>query len=130
MGLSESAIQQRIQLEAAQRGITLYRNNVGVAIDQNGRHLRYGLANESERLNHIFKSSDLIGITPVLIMPEHVGQIIGVFTAIECKREDWKFRDSDDRAKAQKRFIDHVLQNGGYAGFCNDPSTIAEIVRR
>lgn len=95
-----------------------------------GRMIRYGLANESERMNRSFKSSDLIGITPTIILPEHVGMIVGVFTAIESKREGWRFSESDERAAAQQRFIQFVRNAGGLAGFCNDPMLLQEIIKK
>lgn len=129
MTLSESAIQQRILLESARIGVTLWRNNVGACRTDDGRMIRYGLANESERMNRSFKSSDLIGITPTIILPEHVGMIVGVFTAIECKREGWRYSDTDDRMQAQLRFIEFVHDNGGFAGFCNDPVMLTGILK-
>jgi len=127
MSMSESAIQQRVLLEASNRGMTLWRNNVGACRTDDGRMIRYGLANESERMNRSIKSSDLIGITPVLIMPEHVGRLIAVFTAIECKREGWRYSASDERTQAQQRFIEFVQNHGGIAGFCSDPNNIPRL---
>lgn len=130
MSMSESAVQQRILLESARLGVTLWRNNVGACRTDDGRMIRYGLANESEKMNRSFKSSDLIGMTPMLILPEHVGMMVGVFTAIETKREDWRYSVNDERTQAQQRFIDYVTQSGGFAAFCSDPSTLARIIRR
>lgn len=120
--MKESPVQQRIRLDAAQQGCDLWRNNSGAYQDEYGNHIRYGLCNDSKQLNERIKSSDLIGITPIFIMPHHVGRVIGVFTAVETKPSDWKYRDSDKRAVAQKAFHDIVLKNGGYAGFatCNE----------
>lgn len=119
--MSESAIQQRVRLEAARRGMQLWRNNVGACVDQNGRHIRYGLANESAAMNDIIKSSDLIGIMPVFITPEMVGTVLGVFTAIECKHEGWKLTPGDKRGQAQAAFHDLVRSVGGKAWFANTP---------
>lgn len=118
--LSESAIQQRVRLEAARRGWLIWRNNVGACVDQNGRHIRYGLANESAAMNETIKSSDLIGIQPVLITPEMVGTVVGVFTAIECKHGGWKLTAGDKRGKAQAAFHDLVRSVGGKAWFANN----------
>lgn len=81
-----------------------------------GNHIRFGLGNDSPRINKIFKSSDLIGVTPVVITPEMVGSTVGVFTAIECKAPGWRY-SGDDREIAQKRFLDKVLELGGIARF-------------
>ena len=129
MSMSESAIQQRVLLEASNRGVTLWRNNVGACRTDDGRVIRYGLANESERMNKHIKSSDLIGITPTIIVPEHVGMVLGIFTAIECKRQDWRYSEADERTQAQRRFIDFVHNNGGFAGFCNDPAMLTWIIK-
>ena len=69
----ETDVQASIRLEAAGKGIVLWRNNVGVLMDQRGRPVRYGLANDSERVNSVTKSSDLIGIKPLAIQDYHVG---------------------------------------------------------
>lgn len=86
--------------------------------DQNGRPVRYGLCNESAIQNKNIKSSDLIGITPITITQEMVGQKIGVFTAIEVKKENWKFK-GDERENAQLNFITWIKSLGGRAGFAS-----------
>jgi hypothetical protein len=114
---SEAAIQQAIRLDIARSGIDLWRQNVGACQDQSGRLIRYGLLNDSKAINEKFKSSDLIGIRPVLITSEWVGHTVGVFAAIECKESGWKLRPGDARGQAQQRFIDLVRAAGGMAGF-------------
>lgn len=133
--MKESSVQQRIRLAAAYDGIDLWRNNVGVLLDSTGRPVRYGLANDSVKLNQELKSSDLIGPTPLFIMPHHVGMILGVFSAIECKEEGWQFPQPTnhkeyDRAIAQSRFHDKVRGAGGYAGFATCVEDYKRIVRR
>ena len=103
---SEAGIQAAVRLAAARQGILLWRNNVGVAMGENGVPIRFGLCNDSKQLNAICKSSDLIGIGPD-----------GRFHAYECKKNDWKYRDSDQRAKSQLAFIKLVLSRGGVAKF-------------
>ena len=85
--MSERAVQQRCMLEVANAGGMIWRNNVGAYVDEHGNMVRYGLNNQSAQQNRAAASSDLIGITPVVIRPDHVGRTLGVFTAIECKRE-------------------------------------------
>lgn len=114
---SEAATQQRIRILAAQHGTPLLRNNSGACMDSTGRMIRYGLGNDSSKLNAAFKSSDLIGIYPVVITPELLGRTIGMFMAIEVKAPGWKFRESDERAVAQKNFGDWVTAHGGYFRF-------------
>lgn len=124
----ESAVQQRTRLELARLGALVYRNNVGACEDKQGRIIRYGLCNESAQMNRALKSSDLIGVTPVLIQPHHVGRTLGVFTAIECKHSDWHMTPSDARAQAQQRFIDLIRSVGGIGGFVTDPAQVRSLV--
>lgn len=128
--MRESAAASHIRLEAARDNVTLWRNNVGVLLDINGRPVRYGLCNDSKKMNEKVKSSDLVGITPIVVTQEMVGQVIGVFTAVETKAAGWVYRESDKRAVAQQAFINIVLQNGGFAGFANDINTYKRIIKR
>lgn len=111
---SEGFASSEIRLGAGRAGVMLWRNNVGVApgpIDPRwpgkpGRPIRYGLANDSARLNQVLKSSDNIGIEPGT----------GRFVAIEAKRVGWTYTGTD-RERAQLAFIQTVQRNGGLACF-------------
>ena len=129
MQFSEDTVKSQTEMIAASLGAMLMRNNVGAFQDQTGRFVRYGLMNESAKVNKEFKSSDLIGVTPVLIGPQHMGRTMGIFTAIETKKSAWKLTPSDDHAKAQLRFINLIKAHGGFAGFVNDATQILEILR-
>ena len=113
----ERDIINTIRLKASEYGVVLWRNNIGVAMDGYGRAVRYGLANESSRLNSVIKSSDLIGITPVFINEQMVGKQLGVFTAIEVKLPGWCYNPNNDREVAQNRFIEIIKRKGGIAFF-------------
>jgi len=113
---SEAAVQAEMRLAAAREGNYLWRNNVGAAMTDTGSFVRYGLANDSARLNSVLKSSDLIGIRAVTITPQHVGTVIGQFVAREVKHSGWKYTGTD-REKAQLRFIELVNGKGGDAAF-------------
>lgn len=126
--MNEDAVKSHVRLECARLGLQMWRNNVGACIDDTGRQVRYGLANESAQLNRKIKSSDLIGITTVKIMPHHVGQRFGLFTAFETKHSDWEFSPSDERAVAQLKFIDLVREAGGIGYFISDPMQVRSVV--
>lgn len=126
--MAESGVQKQTRLVAARAGKLLFRNNSGAFQDQNGRWIRYGLANDSSQLNDEIKSSDLIGVSPYLVTAQDVGRVLGVFVAAECKPGDWHYTGTD-REKAQLKFMNLVKQHGGFAGFINDPRQILEICR-
>jgi hypothetical protein len=117
--ISESEIQTRILLEATRKGLRLWRNNVGAFTGASGSLVRYGLANTSSKVNSVIKSSDLIGIRPIITLQEHVGQTFGKFVAIEVKRKGWTYRGTP-RELAQARFLELVRTFGGEAKFCNE----------
>lgn len=141
--MKESAVESHVRYEAASLGVDLWRNNVGAAwqgetihlddgsiLIKNPRPVRYGLCNESKKQNTAVKSSDWIGITPVTITPDMVGQRIGVFTAIEVKKTGHKLNTRDKHIKAQQKFIDIVLNAGGFAGFADSVEKFKRIVKK
>lgn len=119
-GGSESAQQNLIRLAAPHFGIWLTRNNVGALIDETGRPVRYGLANESKDQNKRIKSADLIGIHTFVVQPHHVGQTIGRFVSVECKERGWQYRGTAHEL-AQKNWADFVVGRGGLACFASEP---------
>lgn len=122
-GESETAVQNKVRLEASRKGLRLWRNNNGATTDENGNFIRYGLANDSKQLNDKIKSSDLIGIRPVLITPAHVGQVIGQFVAREVKPGSWSY-SGIPREVAQLKFLELVASFGGDAAFATDEGTL------
>ena len=116
MILSEAAVLSKVRVAASRTGARLWRNNVGVAMDDNGRVVRFGLANDSSRVNRITKSSDLVGITPQVVTQDMVGTTVGIFTARECKREGWVYRGTPTE-RAQRAFLDLINEMGGDAEF-------------
>jgi hypothetical protein len=97
---SETALLGRLLIRCSQLGARLFRNNVGRLQDARGRWVQYGLC---------VGSSDLIGYVPVVIQPEHVGQTLAVFLAIECKSAMGTLRPD------QRQFLSVVKQHGGIA---------------
>ncbi len=128
---SESEIQQLIQIEGPKFHSILMRNNSGAFKDSTGRVVRFGLSNDSSNRAEHIKSSDLIGITTIVITQEMVGKMVGVFTAIEVKDEKWRpTKKLDKRETAQKNFIDWVISRGGMAGFASSVDMLRGILRR
>lgn len=122
-GNSESAVQAVVRLEAAKKGLRLWRNNVGVLLDQRRVPVRYGLANDSKAVNEVMKSADLIGIRPVIIAQHHMGTTIGQFVSRECKRPCWVYTGRD-RESAQLAWAQLVTAMGGDAAFATGEGTL------
>lgn len=127
--MSEGRQQDLVRLELPKLGCHFWRNNNGAGTLENGQFVRWGLANDSHALNARLKSSDLIGIVPVVITPDMVGKTVGVFGAVEMKPLGWRYNPHDDRERAQKAFIDLVLSLGGRAGFVTQPSELPSLLR-
>lgn len=128
---SEELVQQQIRMMIAEEfpSVHCWRNNVGAAQDATGRVIRYGLMNDSKALNENFKSSDLVGIRPVMVTPEMVGSVLGVFFAIECKAGSWQTKINDPHTMAQQRFIQLVSNAGGLSGFAQTKGEARRILR-
>ena len=122
-GTSEAAVQAAVRLEAARKGVRLFRNNVGALVDSRGVPVRYGLANDSKQLNEVMKSADLIGWRPLLIEPRHVGTVVAQFVSRECKHPTWHYTGAD-REPAQLAWAQLVTAAGGDAAFCTGVGTL------
>lgn len=122
-GVSESAVQSAVRLEASRKGVRLFRNNVGVMIDSRGVPVRYGLANDSQQMNNVVKSADLVGWRSLLITPEHVGYRVAQFVSRECKRVGWHYSDSEHE-RAQLAWAQLITYAGGDATFCTGEGTL------
>lgn len=125
--MKETSVAQRILLEASRRNMWLGRNNSGGFYNEHGRFVRYGLGSFTDADE--MKSSDFIGWTPVFIMPEMVGTVLPVFTAIETKQQGWIFNNNVKRELHQKNFIDMILKVGGKAGFATCEEDLRNIIR-
>lgn len=122
-GRSESAVQSMVRLEASRLGKRLWRNNVGAGYLDNGSFIRWGLANDSDRLNKQIKSSDLIGIEPVIVQPHHVGHTLGIFLAREVKTVGWQYSGTE-REQAQLKWLQLITSMGGNACFATGEGTL------
>jgi hypothetical protein len=105
---TEAPAQSRVILRAFEMGFALWRNNSGVmpGTDSN-RPVRFGLGNDSKKINEVWKSPDLIGVGPQ-----------GRFMGVEMKKPGWKFSPNDKRAVAQANAINDINKRGGIAFFC------------
>jgi hypothetical protein len=104
--MSEQELQQRIRLELGRGPVRLWRNNVGALRDQRGRLVSYGLCPGS---------SDLIGLRRLQVTPEHLGQELAVFCALEIKSQQGR------PTAEQQRFLALVQAMGGLAGVIRTP---------
>ena len=120
---SEAALINEIKLEAGSKNIRLWRNNVGAVHTADGTFIRYGLANESSQMNSAVKSSDLIGIKPILITQDMIGKTMGQFICREVKKSGWKFTGTD-REMAQLAFIQLINMLGGDGAFAAEVGTL------
>ena len=122
-GKCEAWVQSAVRLEASQKGLRLWRNNVGALADPTGRVVRYGLANDTKALNTNVKSGDLIGIKKVMIEPRHVGYAFGLFVSLECKTPNWQYTGTEHEI-AQVRWQQLVTSMGGEARFITGVGTL------
>lgn len=117
-GTPEARVQDEARLLASKMGWRLFRNNVGVLKDERGVPVRYGICNDSPAMNKRIKSSDLIGIRPVVITPDMVGSTIGQFVAREVKKAGWKYKGTEHE-QAQLAFGTLIIGLGGDFKFWN-----------
>jgi len=96
MATAESNISNAIMIALSEAGCLVWRNNVGVLKDANGRPIRYGLGTGS---------SDLIGLCAD-----------GTFLAVEVKTATGRV------SPAQTAFIAAVRRRGGRAGVARSPA--------
>lgn len=123
MATPEQEATQEVRLAASSLGFRLFRNNNGACVDETGRLIRYGLGNESVRINKEFKFGDYIGIYPITVTPEMVGRTVGVFVNAEIKPSGTlektlkKAEKPKSREWAQQKANNLVNQFGGIGGF-------------
>lgn len=106
----------------------LMRNNSGVLPNPTtGTPIRFGLGNDSTRINNLFKSSDLIGITPTKCP---CGHVYGVFTALEIKNPNWTFDFQNKNDRAQQNFINLVKKNSGLGSFIQNQEDFYNVYKK
>lgn len=126
-GAGEAGVEMKIVKQArgtaGAKGMRLWRNNSGALLDSRGVPVRFGLGNDSKRVNDTFKSSDLIGIDRTPITLDMVGQPRGQFLAFEGKAPGWRYTGTPHEV-AQFNFMKVVAAYGGRAMFFTDPSAL------
>lgn len=108
---SEAGLTSHYRLAMARSGAWMLRNNSG-ALSHEGRQVRFGLGNDSAKINKVIKSSDWIGIKPTVITHAMVGMTFGRFAADELKAPGWHFTGTE-REMAQAAFGMRVIALGG-----------------
>lgn len=125
--MNETNLLREIMLAASRDGARLWRNNVGQAwvgnrVDRladgcvlihNARPFHAGLCEGS---------ADLIGLSPVIITPEHVGQRLAVFVSVEGKSK------RGQPSKPQLSWRDAINQLGGRAGIARSVEDAIKII--
>ena len=124
--MNEHNIQNSIRLAIADHG-TFFRANAGQAwtgqtIDHTGSTITLKHPRRFHGLPAGF--SDVFGITPVIVGPEHLGQMMGVFCAIEIKSAKGK------TSALQNNFIKQVKMNGGRAGIARTDNEAIKIITK
>jgi len=125
---SEKRIEQEITLEAALHDCTLFKNNVGTAyrgtlMMLNGKQVLTNLQFIKYGLGGVKGSSDQIGVTKLKITQDMVGKDIGVFTAIEVKKDKY---GAYGATHEQKLFLQMVKDNGGIAFICDNADDVKD----
>lgn len=117
MSHNEATTNAIIETHAPHLGFTLLRNNVGAARDDTGRLIRFGLGNTSTKRTKVITSVDWVG------WQDGTGR----FTAIEAKRGGWT-KPTDERERAQLKFIELVRSRGGIAGFVTNLDDLIRVL--
>lgn len=118
--MSESPVVKNTQKEACRLKMRLLRNNRGQFYTMDKKRIvRAGLEAPG--------SSDLIGITTMVITQEMVGAIVGVATVVESKEPNWTYKGTEHE-KTQKNFIDQVVKRGGIGFFLNNHENLKKEV--
>lgn len=134
---SEAWAQQQARLDIAHQGAMAWRNNVGAIPSKmpvtcpkcmfthvvKQTPIRYGMANDSQKLNEKIKSSDLILAIPRTITPAMIGTTIAQFGTVECKRPGWTYRATEAEV-AQLAWLELIANIGGYATFSTGKVTL------
>lgn len=127
----EEKANQDVRLRVTSWGMRMFRNNSGVLMNPNGVPVRFGLGNESKKINKVLKSPDLVGVYELEITPEMVGKKVAVFSGIEVKKKGFKEKENyneNSREFGQNNFIKLIKKFGGLAGFASCKEDVDRIL--
>lgn len=131
MATPEGKASQNVKLRASEWGCRLYKNNTGVAYDQGGRPVFFGLGNEGKKDDDAIRTPDHVGWLDVTITPEMVGKKIPVFMALDAKKLGFKEKityPKHTREYGQNKFFDIVKRFNGIAGFASCAEDVDRII--
>lgn len=117
---TEGDVQALIREAAASMGHYLWRNNSGATTTDTGSYVRFGLGNDSKKLNDTYKSPDLVGIR------SQVGNLPLRPLLIEVKEPGWKW-SGNKREVGQLNFMQHAASLGALCGFCQSVDDFRKI---
>jgi len=115
---TEGDVQNLIRIHAAEIGDILWRNNSGAMTDEEGNFVRFGLGNDSTKLNKVYKSPDLVGLRKD-----------GKPLFIEVKKPGWRWTGSEHE-KGQLNFLTHAASRGALCGFAQSVDDYLSIRNR
>jgi len=123
--LKESDIQNQILIELSKQGTVAFRINAGSfwagEIMSNKDNMLL-LKNPRKIQGAPEGTSDIIGLTSVMITTEMVGTRVGVFTAIEVKKP------GENPKPHQKNFLKNMRDRGAIAGVARSPEDAVRIL--
>jgi hypothetical protein len=115
--VTETDVQNASRLAIQAAGGVAWRNNVGCLPNPDtGIPVRFGLGNDSAKLNEVFKTGDLVGLAP-----------LGIFCMWECKKPGWRWT-ATARERAQWNAIAFVRSRHGRAGFVTHPDMAVSLM--
>ena len=120
-GNTEAPCQAGLRVLAPYHKGHLWRNNRGATKTESGGMVRFGIGNDSSKVDKVIKSSDLIGFTSI--------EGVAVFTAVEVKKPGWK-APTNERERAQAAFLKLIHAGGGIATFATQPSDYLTAITR
>jgi hypothetical protein len=115
---TEGDVQNLIRIHAAEIGDVLWRNNSGATTDDAGNFFRFGLGNDSTKLNKVYKSPDLVGV-----------RRDGKPMFIEVKEPGWRWT-GNKREQGQLNFLTHAASFGALCGFAQSVEDFLHIRNR